>query len=321
ANVTLWNDPKCSNLHLRQNTNGYFSVFDSKTSKEYGKFKLIEKPRYYNDGHLTSDGIEMKKIALVHGIDCLATTIYQQCAYWICGEACKFCGIQYTLASGATTPEKTAKQICEVIAIAKQENRCTHMTLTSGTTDQSDKGANKYISVLKGIKNKFPDLPLHVQIEPIDRWLLSNLKEAGADTIGIHVEIIDELIRSIVTPGKSKISIKKYKESWKDAVDIFGKNQVETFLLTGFGESRFDFLKDVEDIITTGVIPYILPVRSVPGSKKIMPTTNYLALLEIYTKSALLMKNYGINPLENKAGCVKCGGCSAINEAFKALTC
>ena len=39
----------------------------------------------------------------------------------------------------------------------------------------------------------------------------------------------------------------------------------------------------------------------------------------IYKKSAELMKQFGVNPLENKAGCVRCGDCSAISEAYKAL--
>ena len=39
-------------------------------------------------------------------------------------------------------------------------------------------------------------------------------------------------------------------------------------------------------------------------------------MVEIYSKAAQLMKEYGVNPLKSKAGCVRCGGCSAINEAF-----
>lgn len=46
---------------------------------------------------------------------------------------------------------------------------------------------------------------------------------------------------------------------------------------------------------------------------------NHNALLEIYENTAKLMKENGMNPLENKAGCVKCGGCSAINDAYEAF--
>ena len=45
---------------------------------------------------------------------------------------------------------------------------------------------------------------------------------------------------------------------------------------------------------------------------------NHNVLLDIYIKAAKMMKEYGVNPLKNIAGCVRCGGCSAISEAYKA---
>jgi len=260
----------------------------------------------------------MKKIALVHGIDCLASTIYQKCVYWACGEACTFCGIEVSLQSNATIEEKTAAQMSEVITAAKKEGRCSHMTLTSGTDETIDKGANRYIELLKGVKKSHPDIPIHVQIEALeDLEYINKLKEAGADTIGIHIEVLNEKIRRDITPGKYHLSYNTFERNWKHAIDVFGKNQVSSYILTGFGESTSDFLEDIEKIISIGVIPYITPVRSIPG-KKDLPITNFKDLIEIYRKSAVLMKQYGVNPLENRAGCVRCGGCSAIKEAYKA---
>ena len=89
--------------------------------------------------------------------------------------------------------------------------------------------------------------------------------------------------------------------------------------MTGFGESPDEFIDDVENIIALGVVPYITPVRAIPGKKSTMPMMNHNALLEIYSRIAKKMKEYGMNPLKNKAGCVRCGGCSAINEAYKAV--
>ena len=321
VNVALWDNSKRSNLLLgefKENQQS-FEVYDKRDDRNFCNLKILENPKYYGSDHRTSDGIEMKKIALVHGIDCVATTIYQKCAYWECGEGCQFCGIQVSLDSGATIVEKTAKQISEVMTAAKQENRCKHVTLTSGSPAGEDKGAERYIQVLQGIKKVHPDIPLHIQLEPVKYELLSRLKEAGADTIGIHMEVMDDLLRSVITPGKYKIPYEKFTESWKNAIEIFGENQVETYLLTGFGESRIDFIDDLEKVVSLGVIPFITPVRCVPGRKKVMPTMNYNALLEIYLNAAKLLREYGVNPLENKAGCVKCGGCSAINEAYKAI--
>ncbi|MFW9881825.1 MAG: radical SAM protein, partial [Candidatus Thorarchaeota archaeon] len=170
-----------------------------------------------------------------------------------------------------------------------------------------------------GVKKNYPNLPIHVQIEALENLeYINRLKEAGADTIGIHIEVLDEEIRRDITPGKYQLSYNTFERNWKHALDIFGKNQVTSYILTGFGESKLKFLKDVEKLISIGVIPYITPVRSIPGIPD-LPITKFKDLIEIYRASAILMKEYGVNPLKNKAGCVRCGGCSAINEAYKSV--
>lgn len=318
VNVALWNNPNKTELFLKENDGSFFEIVNEKNKNRFGKLKLIQNPLFYNPECKTSDGIPMRKIALVHGIDCLASTIYQKCVYWACGEACTFCGIEVSLQNNTTIEEKTADQMSEVIIAAKKEGRCAHMTLTSGTDETIDKGANRYIELLKGVKKNHPDIPIHVQIEALEELeYINKLKEAGADSIGIHIEVLDEKIRRDITPGKFHLSYKMFEKNWKHAIDIFGKNQVSSYILTGFGESKVDFIKDIEKVISIGVIPYITPVRSIPG-KKDLPITNFNDLIEIYTESALLMKQYGVNPLENRAGCVRCGGCSSIKEAYKA---
>ena len=320
VNIALWDNFESTNLVLGRKKDTFFEVIDRMSQEFHNNLKLVMDPKYYDPKYKTTDGVPMKKIALVHGIDCLATTTYQKCKYWACGEACKFCGIELSLSQETTILEKNYRQINEVIAAAKIENRCSHITLTSGTEMGEDKGANRYIEILKGIKSEYPKLPLHVQIEPFENNFeyMDNLKNAGADTIGIHVEITDENIRKKMTPGKSKIPYKIFEENWKLAIEIFGKNQVETFILTGFGESPTELLKDIEKIVSIGVIPFITPVRAIPGVKTTYASMDSTVLLNIYNEVAKMMKNYGLNPLDNKAGCVKCGGCSAINEAYRA---
>lgn len=316
VNAVLWSNPEKTNLVIKENKNSYFEIYDMRNEREYCKLKLVQNPQYYSPEYKTSDGIEMRKIALVHGIDCLSSTIYQKCVYHSCGEGCKFCGIELSLESGATIEEKNAMQMCEVIAAAKEERRCNHMTLTSGTDETKDKGAKRYIELLKGVKENYPKLPLHVQIEPLDELsYIDELKNAGADTIGIHLEVLDQNIRNIITPGKSRLTYELYKKNWEYALEVFGKNQVSSYLLTGFGETPEEFISGAERVISLGVIPYITPVRSIPGVKD-LPASNSNSMVEIYSKAAKLMETYGINPLKSKAGCVRCGGCSAIKEAY-----
>lgn len=317
VNAALWNNKKKTNLVLKESVDGFFNIYYDDEKKDlFCKLKLVQNPKFYDPQFKTSDGIPMKKIALVHGMDCLASTIYQKCVYWACGEECKFCGVELSLEADSTILEKNSAQMSEVIAMAKKEGRCNHMTLTSGTTEEDDKGANRYIQLLKGIKQSYPNLPLHVQIEPIeDLSLINKLKEAGADTIGIHLEILDDNIRKIITPGKAHIPFESFKKNWIHALETFGKNQVSSYILTGFGESADEFLEDLESIVSIGVIPFITPVRSLPGRDD-LPITNHHSLLEIYIKAGKMMKEYGVNPYKNKAGCIRCGGCSAIKEAY-----
>ena len=319
VNVVLWDNPQQSNLNLTEKEGEYFSIRDNLINEKSFKLKLVPNPQYYQPTYLTSDGIPMKKIALVHGIDCLSSTIYQKCVYWACGEACKFCGVELSLNDNSTILEKSALQMNEVIKVAKEEGRCSHMTLTSGTDKSPDKGAKRYVEMLKGIKKENPDLPLHVQIEPMENLsYIDELKNAGADTIGIHIEILNDDIRKQITPGKSHISRDMFEINWNHALEIFGKNQVETFILTGFGESIEEITREIEKIVSIGVIPFITPVRSIPGRKD-LPKSDVDNLKKIYMKAAESMKSMGVNPLEHKAGCVKCGGCSAITEAYKVV--
>lgn len=320
VNVALWNTPDRSDLSLKREKEYFFEVFNQTTDTFFCRLKLIQHPKFYSSGIKTSDGIQMKKIALVHGIESLATTIYQKCDYWECGNACKFCGIQISLANNNTILEKSPKQISEVITMAKKEGRCSHLTLTSGTEFGEDKGALRYIKIINLLKKEHPNVPIHIQIEPfIDLTYLDKLKKSGADTIGIHIEVLDDAIRKRITPGKYKIPYQLFIENWRHAIDVFGKNQVDTFILTGLGESPKELINSIQSIVSIGVIPFITPVRSFPGQTDLNPSIKSETLLQIYRNSAEFMKDYGVNPLEHKAGCVKCGGCSAINEAYRAI--
>jgi radical SAM protein (TIGR04043 family) len=319
VNAALWNTRDRTDLTLGKKEGEYFNIYKNEQDTPWAQLELIENPKYYSPEYKTSDGIPMKKIALVHGIDCLGTTIYQKCKHWECGNACAFCGIELSLKYDTTIVEKTGKQISEVITAAKKEDRCSHMTITSGTESTEDKGALRYIKVLEEIKQSHPDIPLHIQIEPLeDLKYLDRLKDSGADTIGIHIEVLDDGLRKKITPGKYDIPYSLFVKNWKNAIDIFGRNQVESFILTGFGDSEGNLIEDLEDLLSIGVIPFVTPVRSIPG-KSPLPQTDYTSLIKTYREVASLMKGYDVNPLENKAGCVRCGGCSAINEAYKAL--
>ena len=61
-----------------------------KDGSEILPVETVSRPRFYDE--TTRDGTPCQKIALLHGTDCMATTVLQTCAYWSTPNRCRFCG-------------------------------------------------------------------------------------------------------------------------------------------------------------------------------------------------------------------------------------
>ena len=116
------------------------------------------------------------------------------------------------------------------------------------------------------------------------------------------------------------------------AVEIFGKNQVSTFILTGFDrlgdtdstgstgdDGGFNFREKLEEVVKIGVLPLITPVRYLEGVDYEIPSTSSAYFYNLIIYAAKLCKKYGLDPLKNQAGCIRCGGCSPIIDAYEVI--
>ena len=315
VNIALWGRfPNQSSWEMRENDGDCFLV---RKERKHGKkipVRVVPRPSFYS--RTTSDGIPMWKIALLHGTDCLATTVYQKCAYVNTGEGCKFCGIELSLKSGSTIMIKKSEQFNEVVEAAINEGVCNHITLTTGSTASPDRGSNRLVDIVKEVKRNWK-IPIHVQVEPPKKEkYLEMLADAGADTIGIHIESFDQNVLKEVCPGKAQIGLKRYFEAWKKSVELFGENQVSSFIIAGIGESDESILIGSEELAKLGVIPYLVPFRPMVGTQfenRQPPDPN--RIFSLLNRIAETLKTYDINLSKNKAGCVRCGSCSAIQDA------
>jgi radical SAM protein (TIGR04043 family) len=282
--------------------------------------KIIDIPKFYTK--TSDDGVELKKIALMHGDQVLATTLNQRCKYWRSNQQCKFCAIELSINSGSTIEEKTGAQINEVIRVARKENPnfAKHLTLTIGTTPNKDKGASEYVQKIKVIKAEFPEIKIHIQIEPMeDMGWYEKLHQAGANTIGIHLEILDDKVRNDICPGKSQISKKTYFNHWKEALRVFGRNQVDSYILIGFDPDLTELKVNLSEVIKIGVVPHITPTRFISGVDFKIPSLDLKVFTEIVLFVAKTCKIYDVDPNKNVAGCTLCGGCSPIIDAYNLL--
>lgn len=277
---------------------GYLYKFDEKIER-------VELPKAGYYSHKVN-GIPAGRIVALDGYDALVSAVSRKCIHWK-DKRCIFCSIQENLKDAVV--EKSADMIAEVVKIAYEEDRNRHLTLTTGTVNPKDKGALKLAEVTERVKREV-DVPIHVQVEPVERRYLEILYEAGADTIGIHVETFDERIRPLIVPAKPDID--EFIKCWKECVDIFGEWNVSSWLLIGLGESLNSIIEGFKKMAEMTVVPFIAPFRPSPSSTLNKPDLDYVK--KVYTKISEL--DIDVNLRKFSAGCPRCNGCSAVGEIF-----
>jgi putative N-acetyltransferase (TIGR04045 family) len=151
------------------------------------------------------------------------------------------------------------------------------------------------------------------------------LKNAGVDTVGIHIESFDFETLSWVAPAKAAMGLDRYEKAWKMAVEIFAPNQVSSFLIVGIGENRDSIIWGSKYLADLGVYPYVVPLRPIPGSlmQDALPPDPE-EMKRIYEEVASILKRKGLSASQSLAGCARCGACSALSlfqEATDPLIC
>lgn len=278
------------------------------------KVEFPRQPKFY--GLKTREGIPYSHIATLHGADVLATTVLQTCIrYESRKKSCQFCAIGQSLAAGRTIAEKTPAQLAEVARAAVELDGVKHMVLTTGTPAGDDRGAAVLTNCAMAIKGVV-SIPLQGQCEPpADPIWYQRMKDAGLDTLGLHLEAVTPEVRQRVMPGKASISLQSYYQAFEDAVRVFGRGQVSTFILAGLGDTREAILETCEKVIALGVYPFVVPFVPISGT----PMEGHPAPDPTWMRSILeplgsMVSQAGLRSVDIKAGCGKCGACSSQSQ-------
>jgi radical SAM protein (TIGR04043 family) len=278
-----------------------------------GAVSFPTRPRFYD--RWTADGVPYWKIAVLHGRDVLATTVLQTCIrYQSRTKTCQFCAIGQSLAAGRTVEHKTPEQLAEVAKAAVELDGVTHMVMTTGTPASPDRGTSILADSAAAVKAAV-DLPIQGQCEPPDRdaWF-ARMHDAGVDTLGMHVEVITPELRTRLMPGKAQVPLERYFEAFGAAVPVFGRGQVSTYILAGLGDSKETILATSERLIALGVYPFVVPFVPISGTPlESHPAPSPAFMHDILGPLARLVRAGGLSAREIKAGCGKCGACSALS--------
>ena len=93
---------------------------------------------------------------------------------------------------------------------------------------------------------------------------------------------------------------------------------MSSYIIAGIGENDESILTGAEKLASIGVIPYLVPFRPIVGTEfESRPPPTPKRMISLYRRLAEILKAYSVDPSKNKAGCVRCGCCSAIQEAMR----
>lgn len=287
--------------------------------RSVGTLSFPPRPRFY-DLH-TADGVPYSHIATLHGRDVLATTILQTCIrYQSRTKTCQFCAIGQSLAAGRTVAHKTPAQLAEVAKAAVALDGVRHMVMTTGTPNATDRGAAVLCDSAAAVKAAVA-LPIQGQCEPPDDddWF-GRMRDAGIDTLGMHLEVVTPALRQRIMPGKASVPIERYMTAFEAAVPVFGRGQVSTYILAGLGDTRETLLDISARLIALGVYPFIVPFVPISGTPlEDHPAPDPAFMASVLQPLAQMLRDGGLAAEAVKAGCARCGACSALSTFEKLL--
>jgi len=295
---------------------GFSNIY--KEGRFFFKVQFPQKAKFLDLS--TAEGIPYGHIAQLHSKDVLATTVLQTCIrYKSRDKTCKFCAIGQSLAAGRTIAQKTPRQLAEVARAAYLLDEVKHMVMTTGTPPGEDRGARVLSDCAHEIRSTV-DLPIQAQCEPPkDNHWHFRMKEAGIDSLGMHIEVVNPELRKKIMPGKSQVPLEKYFESFNFAVEVFGWGQVSTYILAGLGDTAEEIIEVCKKLTSIGVYPFVVPFVPVTGT----PLESHSPPSPTFMRSILgplaeMIQASGMGADKIKAGCGRCGACSALS-AFERI--
>lgn len=311
--VPVHNAPAFESPYLMEKPDSLGHTRISRDGVVLGDASFPLRPRFYELS--TADGVPYSKIATLHGRDVLATTVLQTCIrYQSRTKTCQFCAIGQSLAAGRTVERKSPSQLAEVAKAAVELDGVKHMVMTTGTPAGNDRGAAILAESAFAVKAAV-NLPIQGQCEPPDddSWF-QRMKDAGIDTLGMHLEAVTPKVRQRIMPGKAQVSLERYFSAFEAAVQVFGRGQVSTFILAGLGDTQEAILAICRRLVSTGVYPFVVPFIPIAGTPLESHATPPSAFMHgILQPLAQILREAKLLSGDVKAGCAKCGACSALS--------
>jgi biotin synthase-related radical SAM superfamily protein len=151
-------------------------------------------------------------------------------------------------------------------------------------------------------------IPISVSCQPLTRQQMKVLAKAGVNRVSVALdaatnELFDR-VKGASVGGPYRWE--SHMVALKEAVEIFGRNNVSTHLIAGLGEQEEDFVKLVQECVDMGVYPALFAFTPAPGTimeNSSSPSVDYYRRLQL----AQFIITHGLSryeKMEFRKGCL-----------------
>ncbi|MGA2034971.1 MAG: radical SAM protein [Thermoguttaceae bacterium] len=214
----------------------------------------------------TSGGLPFLGNAVLQGLDFLSFQCLWPCQYAQAGQACQFCysgGLFERLSRKGKPlpPTPTPRDVAEIAHYAFMvEGTAKHIQLTGGSTMNTQaecaviKEYLNEIDQLVGLKN-IPGEILIYTTPPSDPAEVDQLFSAGADRVVCSLEVWDEQLARVITPGKWKFAGRqRFLNCLKYIAKRYGPNRACSSFVVGL-EPVETYLEAANTLASEGIVP------------------------------------------------------------------
>jgi radical SAM protein (TIGR04043 family) len=129
----------------------------------------------------------------------------------------------------------------------------------------------------------------------------------------MHLEAVTSEVRRRVMPGKAQVPVERYMSAFAAAVPVFGRGQVSTYILAGLGDTPEAILDICARLVAIGVYPFVVPFVPISGTPlESHPSPAPAFMHSILAPLSRMLAECGLKATDIKAGCGRCGACSAL---------
>lgn len=214
----------------------------------------------------TSSGLPFLSNAVLQGVDFLSFQCLWPCEFAKAGYACQYCyagGMTERLARlhHADPPLPTPRDVAEITKFAIiTERSASHIQLTGGSTMNAQAECRRIVEYLHeidsvvGLEN-IPGEMLIYTSPPQDPSEVDQLFRAGADRIACSLEVWDEELAKVITPGKAKFTGRQRAlDCLTYIAEKYGPNKACSSFVVGV-EPAESFLAGATYLAERGIVP------------------------------------------------------------------